>query len=122
MPWMYRQRTGELYCNSAVIGRGYSGYGMTPATGRNNPLMQHVEFRGPIPRGRWIIGPVVPRVDKQAPVLLLTPDGHNAFGRNGFLIHGNNKRDNASEGCIILNHELRQQIANSSDKVLLVLP
>ena len=33
----------------------------------------------------------------------LTPLGHNALGRTGFMIHGNNVQDNASQGCVILD-------------------
>lgn len=52
----------------------------------------------------------------------LTPLGHNALGRTGFMIHGNNIQDNASQGCVILGPTIRQQIAASNDHVLTVHP
>ena len=50
----------------------------------------------------------------------LEPRGHNAHGRDGFLIHGDNPALNgsASEGCIILGKPLRELIAASTDKDL----
>ncbi len=53
----------------------------------------------------------------------LTPaPGTDTFGRSAFLIHGDNaKKDkSASEGCIILGPALRQQIAESKIKRLVV--
>jgi len=55
----------------------------------------------------------------------LTPDPANEmYGRGGFLIHGDNGRGNqsSSEGCIILNRNIRNQIGNSGDDVLRVVP
>jgi hypothetical protein len=52
----------------------------------------------------------------------LTPVGHNALGRAGFLIHGNNVTNDASTGCVILGPAFRTQIANSPDKDLNVVP
>ena len=52
----------------------------------------------------------------------LQPINHNALGRSGFMIHGNNVQNNASQGCIILGPALRQQIANSGDTTLIVVP
>jgi hypothetical protein len=44
------------------------------------------------------------------------------FGRSGFLIHGDNAEMNhtASDGCIILSHDIREQIDESEDRVLIV--
>ena len=52
MGWVYSQRTGEIRHNGVMIGRGYSGKGV----GKNNPHMQNVGFKGPIPRGAYFIG------------------------------------------------------------------
>jgi len=52
----------------------------------------------------------------------LTPMGHNALGRSGFMIHGNNVQNNASQGCIILGPAIRQQVAGSGDAQLVVHP
>jgi hypothetical protein len=44
-------------------------------------------------------------------------------GRDGFLIHGDNKLGNrsASHGCIILDRVTRQKIADSKDRHLIVV-
>lgn len=52
----------------------------------------------------------------------LTPAGHNALGRSGFMIHGNNVQNNASQGYIILGPSIRQQIASGNDQILVVTP
>jgi hypothetical protein len=54
----------------------------------------------------------------------LTPSGgQNMFGRDAFLIHGDNsKHDNsASEGCIILGPAIREQISKNSVSKLTVV-
>jgi hypothetical protein len=38
------------------------------------------------------------------------------------MIHGNNAQNNASQGCIILGPDIRQQISASGDHVLAVQP
>jgi hypothetical protein len=122
MPWTYSQSTGRLRHNGVLVGRGYSGHGLTAAGGRDNPAMQNVPNQGPIPQGQWRIGPAHRDPHKGPVVMRLTPVGHSTFGRSGFLIHGNNTANNASEGCIILGPALRRQIAHSGDNVLTVGP
>lgn len=115
--WTYSQRTGELDHDSVFEGLGYSGKG----EGRNNPEMEAVASEGPIPAGLYSIansrtserlGPVVMNLD---------PIGHAALGRTLFRIHGDNARHDASDGCIILGRTIREAIANSQDKELLVV-
>ncbi len=45
------------------------------------------------------------------------------FGRSGFLIHGDSVSHpgEASEGCIILDRNVRETIANDDDKYLVVV-
>jgi hypothetical protein len=52
----------------------------------------------------------------------LTPSG-DTFGRSDFFIHGDNAQLNhsASDGCIILVREIRQQIVDSLDSDLQVV-
>ena len=121
MPWTYSQSTGELRHNGELVGTGYSGAGRAASTGRNNPAMQTSANRGPIPQGQWRIGPAHNRLHKGPTVMALTAVGHNAFGRSGFLIHGDNPTNNASEGCIILGPAIRRQIAASGDPSLSVV-
>lgn len=114
MAWTYSQSSGELIHDGEMVATGYSGTG----AGRNNPAEQAVPNVGPIPQGRYKIGP-----EFEAPVqgpctMRLTPDGHDALGRGGFLIHGDNSTHDASTGCIILPFECRQQIAASEDRQL----
>jgi hypothetical protein len=119
MSWTYKQSTGELDHNGAAIGAGYSGHG----AGLNNPAMQNVHDVGPIPQGAWTIGPPRDPPDHLGPLAMpLTPSG-DTFGRSDFFIHGDNAQLNhsASDGCIILVREIRQQIVDSLDSDLQVV-
>ena len=50
--------------------------------------------------------------------------GNIMYGRNKFLIHGDNSCmcQSASDGCIILNRKTRRMIGNSGDNDLRVIP
>lgn len=102
-----------------MVGRGYSGGGV----GLNNSNQQATPNVGPIPRGRYNISAAFRHPAKGPVVMRLTPSGHNALGRSGFLIHGDNRAGNnsASEGCIILGPGLRNQVASSGDRVIEVV-
>lgn len=122
MPWTYSQATGELRHNGVLVGTGYSGSGTSAATGRNKPAMQNVHNQGPIPTGQYQIGNAYNHPQKGPTAMNLTPIGHSAQGRGGFMIHANNVQNNASQGCIILGPVLRQQVASSGDHQLMVQP
>lgn len=119
--WVYEQLSGRtLDPDGNVVAFGYSGKGY----GKNNPIMQNISDTGPIPAGYYIIGPPEDTVAHGPFVLPLTPDpGNEMFCRDKFLIHGDNvhKPGAASEGCIILPHWVREQIARSSDRILQVV-
>ncbi|MGH8030763.1 MAG: tlde1 domain-containing protein, partial [Arenimonas sp.] len=97
--------------------------------GVNNPAMQNVKKVGPIPRGEYEIGrqrthqsyrggPLPASID-------LTPaKGTEVHGRTNFLIHGDNRLGNrsASQGCIIFPRNVRNEIADSGDNCLRVVP
>ncbi len=127
LDWLYSQSTGQLsYRDNQTsfvtpIGTGYSGQG----EGLNNPAMQNVPYIGPIPQGAYTIGNPYKHT-KLGPVTMnLDPvAGTDTFGRNAFRIHGDNSRGNqsASEGCIILNRGIRDQISRSGDTTLRVKP
>ncbi len=119
MTWEYSQRTGSVKQNGAGIDTGYSGHGI----GRNDSGMEGVENVGPIPRGSYSIGSPFTHGSKGPVVMRLTPKDHNALGRSGFLIHGDNSEMNfsASEGCIILKRTTRDVIAASGDVDLRVV-
>lgn len=122
MPWTYSQSTGQLHHNGVLVGTGYSGAGFNAASGRNNPAMQGVANQGPIPTGQYQVGASYNHPQRGPTSMNLTPVGHNALGRTGFMIHGNNVHNNASQGCVILGPAIRQQIAASTDHVFVVQP
>ena len=128
--WEYSQSTGQLtYINNqtgatTIVGTGYSGNG----AGLNNPNMQDAPNVGPIPQGDWTIRPQQNNTTnsghKLPASMRLTPQsGTNTFNRDGFLIHGDNDSGNqsASEGCVILNRNIRKRIGNSSDNTFRVV-
>lgn len=115
--WTYRQSTGILTHDNVFAGAGYSGHG----EGRNNPEMQPVHNVGPIPQGLYRIGPVHD-TDSHGPIVMaLEPQGHNALGRSGFLLHGDNIKHDASEGCIIMPRQVRTEVSKSYDRDLTVI-
>jgi len=120
--WTYAQKTGDLLRDGNVVATGYSGFD----NGKNNPDMQAVHDVGPIPQGDWtIVGPPVNTATHGPYVLTLTPaQGTNTFGRRGFLMHGDavNAPGTASKGCIIMPRTAREQVWNSGDTDLEVVP
>jgi len=119
--WTYRQTSGDLIHDGTLVGRGYSGAGRTLDEGRNNPDMETVRGKGPIPAGLWRIHP--PRNSRRVGphAMDLTPVGHRAHGRTAFMIHGDNRRGDASRGCIILTPGLRHRVSESGDTDLEVI-
>lgn len=123
MPWVYESSTGNLLysdgrsMSGTLIGKGYSG----KKGFKNNVLYEQVRNVGPIPPGMYMIGLSYPSRTKGPMTMNLTPFGHNALGRTLFRIHGNNTKNDASEGCIILTPDIRKKIAESSDRVLIVV-
>jgi hypothetical protein len=109
--YTYHQRTGQLLEDGAPVGYGYSGAG----EGRHNPDLEHVRNVGPIPRGRYRISPAFTHQTKGPIVMRLTPACHDAHKRSGFLIHGNNTANDASQGCIILARIYRKRISQADD-------
>jgi hypothetical protein len=118
--WNYSQSKGELDHDGAAVGVGYSGHG----DGMNNPDDEAIPNVGPIPAGDWSIGAAEDMPHLGPVAMPLTPQGHNAHGRFGFFIHGDNPAMNrtASDGCIILSRPIREQIAASGDTDLNVTP
>lgn len=114
--WSYSQASGALGHNGCVLGTGYAGHG----SGLDNPAMEAVHSVGPLPRGRWRIGPWHDHPHLGPCVAALTPLGHDAHGRSAFFIHGDNRAANhtASDGCIVLAPTIRRAMAASTDTVL----
>lgn len=104
-----------------IIGAGYSGRGAH----KNQHGSQAVKGEGPIPVGVYVIGE--PRTSPHTGrfVLPLTPvHGNEMFGRGSFEMHGENLAHvgESSNGCIVAPLPVRQEIANSGDVLLAVLP
>lgn len=120
--WSYSQQTGELQQDGKPVAAGYSGSG----EGKNNPALDHVANVGPIPRGKWTVaGPPCDTGEHGPYVLRLDPEpGTQTHGRSGFLMHGDSKTHpgTASQGCIILPRSAREQVWQSGDRKLEVVP
>lgn len=116
----FNSKTGLVTQNGELVegGKGcYSGHG----EGRNNPEMEEVHNVGPIPRGRYKIGPAYDDPHLGPCVMHLDPlPGTEVFGRSAFRIHGNNKENDASHGCVICPPVLRHIINASRDRVMQV--
>jgi hypothetical protein len=122
MPWQFQQSTGNLNSPDGVqVGQGYSGNGED----LDNPAEQQVLGHGPIPQGSWTIEAFFDDPGGKGPIVAhLNPNQETVtFGRSGFMIHGDNAADDhtASEGCIILARPLREMIAASTDRNLVVV-
>lgn len=80
---------------------------------------------GPLPRGKYTIGPLQPSHGALGTnVAALIPDPSNEmFGRGSFYIHGRKGPTDmdASEGCIVVDHDPRMEILSSDDRELEVV-
>jgi hypothetical protein len=114
---VYEQANGRVLYAGAPAGQGYSGRW----DAKNNPRWEGVKNLGPIPKGQYKISSPF-TWNGQEYVMRLTPIGHDAKGRSGFLIHGDSKQrpGDASQGCIILPLEARRTIANNGTGILIV--
>ena len=98
----------------------YSGNG----DGLNNTALEAEPDVGPIPAGAWQIVEWAAHYEDKGPnVAILAPVGHDACGRSGFLIHGDNSAGNfsASHGCIIAGPSLRDALHASGEIELEVI-
>jgi hypothetical protein len=115
--YSFSQSTGILRHNGILFGSGWAGQGV----GRGNPDAQQLHNIGPLPRGRYRIGPAYTHPHLGPLVMNLTPDPqNNMFGRSDFRIHGASLEhpELSSEGCVILSREVRQGIYTGADKDL----
>lgn len=116
--WTYHQKTGDLHHNGVWQGIGYSGR----AGGRNNPDSQRIPNIGPVPQGKYHIGPAHDHPQLGPCVMNLDAvPGTNTFGRDLFRIHGDNTDHDASHGCIILGPAIRHAIRDGGDTDLDVM-
>ena len=117
----YRRSPAQLFNSEGIlVGEGYSGHD----EGKNNPSLENVHNVGPIPRGRYDIGEPFNSPEHGPLAMPLTPQpGTDTFGRSGFLMHGDSIEHpgEASLGCIIMPHDVRELVANGADKELQVV-
>lgn len=127
---LYNISTGELFsADSSLEGTGYSGGGCDPDNAelishKNNPSSQSIVNSGPLPIGYYTIGAPVNTVTHGPYVLPLDPDTDNEmYGRDEFKIHGDSvvRPGFASDGCIIMAHDIRVKIWESGDHRLQVV-
>ncbi|HEX3156202.1 MAG TPA: RHS repeat-associated core domain-containing protein [Candidatus Angelobacter sp.] len=114
MTCTYSQSTGQMVCvddstgNTYYTGQGYAGTNSGGNNGRNNPNAQGQNDVGPLPRGDYqLTGDWHNSPNTGRNTMNLSPlPGNDCFqtGRdcNSFRIHGNNSRNDASHGCIVL--------------------
>jgi hypothetical protein len=118
--WTYHQGSG-LWVGHGLQWQGYAGHG----EGKNNPARQAERGVGPIPCGLWsIIGPPQELPSRHYFLRLEPLPGTEAFGRDGFLLHGDSLEHpgDASEGCIVQGPTCRKTVWESGDHVVEVVP
>ncbi|MEI7714009.1 MAG: tlde1 domain-containing protein [Rhodospirillales bacterium] len=126
MPWTYSQTERQLTDpDGKIAGQGYSGHD----AGYNNHTMQDQKDVGPTPVGTYTIGPAFRHALAGPVTMRLTPSADtDVFGRDGFMIHGDTAdhatnptaQNSASHGCIVLARPLRDAIAASTDRTIVV--
>lgn len=119
MVWRYVVREAVFYNNGLKLKAKYAG-----ALGYyDDPNQECVKNKGPVPRGKYIIGAPYKSLWTGIYSLPLTPvDEKNMCGRSNFLIHGDSMRypGTASRGCIIAVYKVRKKIWDSGDRELIV--
>lgn len=117
MTWIYDVKSKSFTLNGifqfTAMYAGAEGY-------KDDSAYECEVNKGTLPRGKYHIGrPLAKHPSAGLFVLRLTPYRDNAMcGRTGFLIHGDNGKGTASNGCIVASLEVRQKIAASGVKEL----
>lgn len=111
--------------DGSLAATGYAGGDAgTRPDGVNNPALQHVPRVGPLPAGAYMMGEPVEHTQLGPFALPLEPFADNRMhGRSGFYCHGDNFALNrsASDGCIIMPHDVRAEMWESEDHQLVVV-
>lgn len=112
---LYQVATGRFMdAAGPLLYRCYSG---KLGSSRNNPMEEREPNRGPIPRGRWMMGKPYNSAKVGPLAIPLLPAAETStFGRSAFLIHGDNAAGDASEGCIVAPRPLRHMLAAHLEK------
>ena len=125
--WTFEQDNGKLTHDGNLVGNGYAGGNIPPnfdATAVNNPARQAEHCVGPLPRGKYSIGPAHTEPELGPVAMRLDPDPANQmFGRAGFFIHAASPAHpfESSEGCIVMPAPVRVLLATSNDRELQVV-
>lgn len=108
----YSQSTGNLFNEAGdFVALGWAGNG----DGKNNPEMEAVHNVGPLPKGKYVVGPWEARHGGLGPMVarLIQIEGET-FGRDGFYIHGAaldpEKYGQESKGCIVVPRAGREYV------------
>ena len=121
MSWKFDRAAGQLISPAGDVYGAYSG---------QPPYVGSVadDWRvglGPLPAGRYTFGDVRADGGHMGPfVLPLLPDPANDMkGREAFFLHGDSiaHPGYASEGCIVAARQVREEVADGSDKELEVV-
>lgn len=119
--WKFIQSTGEMIAPDGEVFNGYAGNG----PGLNNPAMQNVPKVGPLPVGQYTIGELESSHGHLGTnvAALIQSEANDMFGRSAFYIHGRKGPDDmdASEGCIVMDHDDRMKVLTSADRQLVVV-
>ena len=107
MGWSYSISMGILTLNGTPVATCYTGCG----TGKDNPGCCSASMGslgkgnfGPLPTGKYTIGPAYEDPQRGRYTMRLQPDPANDMhGRIGFMIHADSiaSPGSASEGCIV---------------------
>jgi hypothetical protein len=123
--WTYAITARTLTSSSGLVIA--QGSGVTPPYSgngdcRDDPDSCHVLNHGPIPPGRYRIGPAYADLHLGPVVMHLDPDGWDGDGRTVLRIHGDNSKGDASasDGCLILPRVARDAVAASTCRTLIV--
>jgi hypothetical protein len=112
--WTFKISTGTVSHDGVSIGKAYSG-----APGFiDNPAMESLVNRGPLPEGWYTMGKPVDSEETGNYSIPLIPDMANVmYNRDGFFWHGDNihKPGTASHGCMVSDLILRQTAIESND-------
>ena len=126
MPWTYEQATGNLISPLGIkVATGYAGgnCGNNPE-GVNNPDAQDQHSIGPLPQGTYTAVSIEDSPKLGPFALVLEPDPANEmFGRGDFRMHGDSITHPgcASEGCVIMPRNIRENVWASNDHVINVV-
>ena len=116
--WKFEQSTGRLFSDDGKhAATGYAGGagGKVPES-VNNPAYEQQKGVGPLPKGKYKFGYPGnhPHLGPFAIPLIPYPE-NEMYNRDSFFCHGDNfqMNESASDGCIIMPRQVREEMWNS---------